>query len=163
MPQGARAPERPRTATGAQAPQELRAAGGAAAQEQPPALVEAAGPERQCTVEEAERPPAAADARLPEPPRAAEDAQILAAVKEAEAALRSGDLAATSQQCAPGSVDLLVNQLRAFYGRHNPEKVDDAAQVARLFVGKEEDLNAKLRARYSGADLSSDPCGPQAV
>jgi len=45
--------------------------------------------------------------------------------------------------------------LRAFYLAHNPEKVGDAEQVARLFVGREADLNEKLRSRYSGKDLSS--------
>eukprot|EP00928_Gymnodinium_smaydae_P022983 TRINITY_DN19138_c0_g1_i1.p1 TRINITY_DN19138_c0_g1~~TRINITY_DN19138_c0_g1_i1.p1 ORF type:complete len:1105 (-),score=140.22 TRINITY_DN19138_c0_g1_i1:474-3788(-) len=46
-------------------------------------------------------------------------------------------------------------RLRQFYVQHNPEKVGDAANVARVFKGKEAYLNERLRARYDGLDLSS--------
>lgn len=52
------------------------------------------------------------------------------------------------------SVMRLEAQLHAFYERHNPAKVPDAAKVARLFAGKEDDLNEKLRRQYAGKDLS---------
>merc|ERR1712039_280901 len=57
---------------------------------------------------------------------------------------------ARMQSCAS-----LQSRLHSFYLRHNPEKVDDAPKVSRLFAGKEEELNEKLRARYDGADLST--------
>merc|ERR1712129_548334 len=46
-------------------------------------------------------------------------------------------------------------RLRSFYLRHNPEKLEDVAKVARLFVGKEDELNSRLRSRYDGLDLTS--------
>merc|ERR1719362_2341829 len=50
---------------------------------------------------------------------------------------------------------LLEARLRSFYLRHNPEKLEDVAKVARLFVGKEDELNSRLRSRYAGLDLTS--------
>merc|ERR1712159_328251 len=49
----------------------------------------------------------------------------------------------------------LESRLRSFYLQYNPEKVDDAVKVARLFAGKEDQLNERLRARYDGKDLGS--------
>ncbi|CAK0860997.1 unnamed protein product [Prorocentrum cordatum] len=51
----------------------------------------------------------------------------------------------------------LEDRLRRFYLQLNPEKSGDAPKVARLFAGKEDELNEKLRARYGGADLSNLP------
>eukprot|EP00411_Alexandrium_monilatum_P057017 CAMPEP_0175443002 /NCGR_PEP_ID=MMETSP0095-20121207/58448_1 /TAXON_ID=311494 /ORGANISM="Alexandrium monilatum, Strain CCMP3105" /LENGTH=872 /DNA_ID=CAMNT_0016743067 /DNA_START=66 /DNA_END=2680 /DNA_ORIENTATION=- len=75
---------------------------------------------------------------------------------EVESAPAEKEVAA--QACvAPGAG--LETRLRAFYLRFNPEKVDDAANLARLFAGKEALLNVKLRARYS-EDLQSQDLGP---
>lgn len=52
----------------------------------------------------------------------------------------------------------LEARLCKFYEKHNPDKVGEAKQLARLFAGKEEMLNVKLRARYDGIDLSSYRC-----
>eukprot|EP00927_Polykrikos_kofoidii_P031533 TRINITY_DN27089_c0_g1_i1.p1 TRINITY_DN27089_c0_g1~~TRINITY_DN27089_c0_g1_i1.p1 ORF type:complete len:837 (+),score=135.48 TRINITY_DN27089_c0_g1_i1:328-2511(+) len=52
-----------------------------------------------------------------------------------------------------GSSDLL-ERLRTFYMKHNPERLGDAPRIARLFRGKEDFLNERLRASYNGLDLT---------
>eukprot|EP00929_Paragymnodinium_shiwhaense_P044134 TRINITY_DN22642_c0_g1_i2.p1 TRINITY_DN22642_c0_g1~~TRINITY_DN22642_c0_g1_i2.p1 ORF type:complete len:1037 (-),score=141.09 TRINITY_DN22642_c0_g1_i2:71-3181(-) len=64
---------------------------------------------------------------------------------------------ATGPAAADGALDDLQRKLKAFYMQHNPAKVSDAATLARMFLGKVDQLNERLRARYNGLDLSSAP------
>jgi hypothetical protein len=49
---------------------------------------------------------------------------------------------------------VLKARLRIFYQKHAPESVLKALETARLFIGREDDLNKVLREAH-GADLSA--------
>lgn len=83
--------------------------------------------------------------------RVVEDAE--AAVAQPPAKKAKGSAAASPYRRTAASV--LQERLHSFYLQHNPEKAGDAESVARLFAGKEDLLNARLRGRYNGLDLSS--------